>query len=117
MHESRSLKPVPLGPYAAMFITGDSRDQTHVAEIIEEALGVAAKALRGGHSIELRGIGVLEAVEMPSRRVRANFHGPDAQLHETGPRLHVRLRLYERFQRKMTTEYQQRLQARKEEQQ
>ncbi|MFW6039251.1 MAG: HU family DNA-binding protein [bacterium] len=107
---------MPLGEYAAMHLTTDSRDQMYVATLIDEAMGVAAQALRDGRSIKLEGIGVIEVVEMPSRRVRANFQGSDAQVYETGPRLHVRLRLDERLQRKMTAEYQQRLALMQEQQ-
>lgn len=113
----RAKPPVHLAPATAMRVTGDSRDAEFVAELIEAAMHVARDALLDGRNVELEGIGVLEVVEMPSRRVRANFHGPNAPLYETGPRAHARLRLYDRFQRQMTHEHQQRLAVREESEQ
>lgn len=108
-------RAVPLGPLAAMQLSTDSRDSMHVCETVDQAIGVLADALLEGGAVELDGIGVIEVVERGSRRVRANFLGPDAPLYETGPRIEVRLRVNERFQRKMSEAHRERLAERREE--
>jgi hypothetical protein len=103
-HERR---PFSLARAAAIQLAGDAWEEEELMPLCQGVVNVARHLIVAGRPVLLQGLGVIEPIVKPPRRVRANLRGPNAPVHEIGRRWDARLIVVESLRQRQTRVYRQ----------